>query len=335
MSQTTTRSRSRISAVPASWWRLVVGLVGGVLVFAWAGGDGYRASLIVVGCMYALVALGMYVPFVLAGTLSMAYSAYAAIGGYSVGLIVANLGLPYPLAWVIGPVVSAALAVLLGWATRRLSGFFLVAVTLLFANAFQSWVQTNELLGREAGIGGIPALNFLGWEPDKVQFSAIAIGLLILITVLVERLRMSPWGTVVQAIREVPHAVEASGARVPRMQLVALAVGGAIGSMAGSLFIGSVLSINPLTFTLTLVFIALFIPIVGGVGTAWGCLLGAVVITHLTLNVNALGTSGMLVVAAGVLVILLVAPGGLSGLGGSIWALAKRQYARIGSRERR
>jgi branched-chain amino acid transport system permease protein len=328
------RVRSRLGAVSASWWRVVAGVVGGALILVWAGGDGYRASLIVVGCMYALVALGMYVPFVLAGTLSMAYSAYAAIGGYSVGLVVANLGLPYPLAWIIGPIVSAALAVVLGWTTRRLSGFFLVAVTLLFANAFQSWVQTNPLLGREAGIGGIPAMSVLGWEPTKVQFSVIAIALLLVITLLVERLRMSPWGTVVQAIREVPHAVEASGARVPRMQLVALAIGAAIGSMAGSLFIGSVQSINPLTFTLTLVFIALFIPIVGGVSTAWGCLLGAVVITHLTLNVNALGTSGMLIVALGVLVILLVAPGGLTGLGGSVWRLIKRQAGRIGSRDR-
>lgn len=285
------------------------------------------------GCTYALVALGMYVPFVLAGTLSMAYSTYAAIGGYAVAIMVAKAGLPAWFGWCVGPLVSAVLAVLLGWATRRLSGFYLVAVTLLFAEAFQSWIQSNDnLTGGEAGFGNLPPVHFFGWSPSTVQFGIGAVALICSIAFLVERLRFSPWGVLVRAMREVPEAVEAAGARVPTMQLAALAIGAAIGNLAGALFVSSVQSVNPLTFTLSLVFLAVFVPIVGGLGTAWGCLLGAAVITELTLNVHALGQSGMLIVAVGVLVILLLAPRGVGGLIGSSRTLLVRLAAKSTAR---
>jgi len=292
----------------------IVGLVGGAAALLWTGSNGYRESLLILGCMYSLVAVGMYVPFVLTGTLSMAYSAYAAIGGYTVAILFAKAGLPLWVGWFVAPVISAAVAVILGVVTRRVSGFYLVAVTLLFAEAFSTFVQSNTTLaGGSHGFPGLPTISLFGWTPTVVQFGIAAVALVWVVTYLVDRLRQSPWGILVRTMREVPVAVEASGVRVSWMRVVALGIGAMIGSLAGSLFVTSVHAVNPLTFTLTLVFIAVFMPVVGGVGTAWGAVVGAAVVTELTLNFSAVGSGGLLIVSIGVLVILLVAPRGIVG----------------------
>ena len=64
---------------------ITVAVVAAVLL--WMGPSLYRQDLVFLAATYSLIALGMYVPFVLAGSLSMAYSAYAAIGAYAVALI--------------------------------------------------------------------------------------------------------------------------------------------------------------------------------------------------------------------------------------------------------
>jgi branched-chain amino acid transport system permease protein len=294
---------------------VLVGLAGIVLVLFWVGDNGYRQSLWMVGCTYALIALGMYVPFVLSGSLSMAYGAYAAIGGYSVAIVANDHGLPLWVGWLVAPPISAVVALVLGWATRRLSGFYLVAVTLLFANAFIAWVRTSEsVTGGEGGISGLPRLDLLGWDLTALQRTILSGMTVLVVAFLLDRLRLSRWGIMVRTMREVPHAAEAVGVRVPTLQLVALALGAMIGSLAGALFTSQLGNVSPDTFGLHLVFLAVFMPIIGGLGTPWGAVLGAGIVAHLTLNVELFAESGTLLVAVGVLIILLIAPRGVAGL---------------------
>lgn len=299
--------------VPGSFG-LLCGVVGAVLILLWVGGDGYRQTLITTTATYALIALGMYVPYLMAGSLSMAYGAYAGIGGYAVGLLSARTGLPIVLAWIAGPVVAAAVAVLLGLATRRLSGFFLAAVTLLFGMAFTALlVDAEGLSGGSGGIGSLRKLDLFGWQPSHYEVVIGSVVIVCAIAFLLDRLRMSPWGVIVRTMRDAPRAVEAAGVRVPVMNLVALALGAGIAAVGGGLFTYSAGSVTPDTFTLNLVFLAIFMPLIGGSMTPWGAVLGAVIAVELTLNFPVIQTSGTLILALGVLVILLLAPQGVIG----------------------
>jgi branched-chain amino acid transport system permease protein len=298
---------------------LLGGILGTALILVWVGADGYRQTLVTTTATYALIALGMYVPYLMAGSLSMAYGAYAGIGGYAVGLISARSGLPVVLAWIAGPVVAAAVAVLLGLATRRLSGFFLAAVTLLFGMAFSAWlVDAEGISGGSAGLGHLRKLDILGWQPSHYQVVVGSAAVVCAIAFLLDRLRMSPWGVIVRTMRDAPRAVEAAGVRVPVMNLVSLAIGAAIAAVGGGLFTYSAGSVTPDTFTLNLVFLAIFMPLIGGSATPWGAVLGAVIAVELTLNFPAVQTSGTLLLALGVLVILLVAPQGVIGYAGRL-----------------
>ena len=304
---------------PAMWrgvranGSLGFGVLAAVLVMVWVGTNGYRETLLVTAGCYALIALGIYVPFVLAGSLSLAYGAYASIGGYAVALVSTKTGLPLWLGWFIGPVIAAVAAVVVGLTTRRLSGFYLVAVTLLFSEAFQTWSSDASVTGGNAGLGNFRSLDVFGWHPSYYQLVVATAVLVCVVAFLLNRLRQSPWGVVVRSMSEVPVAVEAAGARVPVLTLVALAIGAAVGSLGGALFTQMTGTIQPDTFTVNIVFLVIFMPIIGGTGSPWGAALGAVIVAELTLNLPSLHTSGTLLVALGVLVIMLLAPSGVLG----------------------
>jgi len=284
-----------------------------VLLLGWAGSDLYRSSLMITFLTYALIALGMYVPFVLAGSLSLAYSAYAATGAYAVAICANSRGWPLWVGMLIAPPVAMVVAVLLGAATRRLSGFYLGAVTLLFAEAFIQLLGHLGITGGPIGIVNLPVLSFGGWEPSAQQLVVIASVLTILVTFALDRLRRSPWGVIVRTANEVPIAVDTAGVSVSTLNLVALGLGAAIASVGGALFTAYNGAVNPDTFGVNVIFLAIFMPLIGGVVSPWGCVLGAGIVVDLTLNVDALSSSGTLLVALAVLVILVVFPRGLLG----------------------
>ncbi|WP_280398995.1 branched-chain amino acid ABC transporter permease [Nocardia carnea] len=283
-------------------------------VLLWMGPSLYRQDLVFLAATYALVALGMYLPFVLAGSLSMAYSAYAAIGAYAVAYLSVKQGLSPWWGWLAGMVIAAVVALVLAVATRKLSGFYLAAVTLLFAIAFEHWLgDATSITGGSSGIANIPVPSLFGWAPPRYAQVVAAIVFVCAVAVLIDRLRRSAWGLTLSAARENAPAVRSAGISPAHLTVVALAVGAAIAATGGALFTVSVQAVTPETFGLDLVFLAIFMPIIGGRGSAWGAPLGALIVVAVTLNMPGYQGSGELLLAVVVLVILLLAPGGVIG----------------------
>lgn len=309
--ESTTRARARRR--PSTDLRsFLVAVIGTAVMLAWAFQSGFNQDLLLLTATYALIALGMYVPFVLVGRLSLAYGSYAAIGAYSVAIVATKTDWPLIVAWVIGAAISMVVGVVLGAATARLSTWYLASATILFSAAFESWLgDAVEISGGAAGIGGIRPLEILGWELTRDQSLFAASALVLLVGLGLDRLRLSPWGVTARSIREVPLVVETSGVRVTGMVLIALGIGAAIASFSGAVFTSSVGSITPETFTLSIVFLALFMPLLGGVGTPWGAVLGAAIVVQLTLNASNLSNSGTLILSLGVILMLLVSPNGI------------------------
>ncbi len=290
----------------------LVAVIGAAVMLAWAFQSGFNRDLLLLTATYALIALGMYVPFVLVGRLSLAYGSYAAIGAYAVAIVATETDWPLIVAWFIGAAISVVVGVVLGAATARLSTWYLASATILFSTAFLSWLgDAVEISGGAAGIGGIRPLEMFGWTLTRDQSLFAAAVLVLLIGLGLDRLRLSPWGVTVRSIREVPLVVETSGMRVTWLVLIALGLGAGIASLSGALFASSVGSITPETFTIAIVFLALFMPLLGGVGTPWGAVLGAAIVVQLTLNASSLSSSGTLILSLGVILMLLVSPNGL------------------------
>jgi branched-chain amino acid transport system permease protein len=203
----------------------VVTLAIAVAAIAFISGNVYLEDVALLVSTYSLIALGLYVPFIMGGALSMAYNAYLGIGAYAVAVIATRTQLGLGWAIPIGMAISVVVAVILGFATRRLSGFFLAAVTVLFGVAFTTWlIDAASITGGGAGIQGIPRADVFGVELGHSVLVAITIVLVWAIGVLLSRLRRSPFGVAVRASRRASVAVEASGVRVTSLVLVSLAL---------------------------------------------------------------------------------------------------------------
>jgi branched-chain amino acid transport system permease protein len=310
---------------------LLIAVVGGTALLLWVGTNTYRQDLLDTAASYALIGVGVYIPFVMGGSLSLAYAAYAEIGGYSVALFATRTSLPLWIAWFIGPLIAGIVAVILGQFTRRLSGFYLVAITYLFSQAFQTWLNdVPHLTGGQAGLGNFRALDVFGWRPSSEELVVAAVLLVIVVALAADRMRLSAWGITLRAMRDVPEAVEAAGVRVPILNLVGLGVGAGVGALGGALFTSTTSAVAPGTFTLDVIFLAIFMSLLGGTGTPWGAVAGAVIVVELTLNLPSVHTSGNLLVALAVIVVMLLAPNGVVGKidSGRHWVV--RQAARRG-----
>lgn len=99
--------------------------------------------------------------------------------------------------WLVGMVIAAAVALVLAVVTRKLSGFYLAAVTLLFAIAFEHWLgDATTITGGASGISGIPVPALFGWNPPRYVQVVSAIAFVCVVAVFIDRLRRSAWGLV-------------------------------------------------------------------------------------------------------------------------------------------
>ena len=278
------------------------------------GQEAYLQDLATLAIVYAFIAVGLYLPLALSGQLSLAYNAYFAIGAYAVALAAPYGGWAVWLSLPVAVLVSAATALILGLATRRLSGFHLAVATLMFGGAAQTFLIHSDVTGGPAGLGGIPRLSFFGWEIGRTALVILSILLLWIIVTLVARFRVSTAGIALRAQREVPAAASVLGVPPATLKLATLAAGAGIASLAGVLFALMNQFVLPESFGTKVVFLILFMPILGGMSTPWGAVLGAVLVVAFTFGFDFFQGPGALTFGLLTLVVLMLAPTGLIGL---------------------
>lgn len=318
-------STQRRTPLSAPWLPTALSLVAAALVVLIAVPVDFRRDMVVLGAVYSLLALGMYLPFVMGDGLSLAYNAYLGIGAFSVALLGKHT--EWSVLWgvPIAAVVSALVALILGLATARLSGFYLAGVTLLFGTCFGTLLlRSEEVTGGAAGIPAIPAPVFLGHELDRMDVTLLAVGTAWVTAYALTRLRRSPYGVVLRTQAEHPAVVEASGISAPVVKLLSLCMGAAIASLGGCLLAMMSRQVVPDTFGLSIVFLAVFMPLLGGKQSPWGSVLGAVIVVVLVFDFALFQEAGSLVFAVCVLLVLRFAPNGVLGIVGGALALAPR-----------
>jgi branched-chain amino acid transport system permease protein len=299
----------------------------------WMGDNAFRQDLVLLACVYSLIAIGMYIPLVLSGGLSIAYNAYFVIGAYTVAIWSMHLDVPIWFTVPIAMVASFVVAWIVGYATKGLSSYHLAVASLAVALAVDRVViDLDEFTGGAQGVNEVPRPSILGDELSRIVLINAGLVLVWLLAVGTNRLRDSSWGLSMRLRRDTPLAADACGAPTEFIRLVGLGIGAVFATLAGTLLAWVNQFVVPDSFTFAAIFAVVFAPIVGGVATAWGCVVGAFSLMGIRQLDLGAEVSGDLIFGVAVTLILVAAPGGLVGVVRSAVRYARSLTLRVARR---
>ena len=299
-------------------WRPVAGFAGLAalpLIFS----DPFLLGLVTLSFLWAAASLAWNLSGGYAGQLSLGHSAFYGIGAYTSTLLYLKAGISPLFGMWAGATISAVAAVALGAITMRLKGSFFVMSTLAFGAVVH--ISANNLREFTGGASGLsiplqPSLIDLVFS-NKLAFAYVAFALVAAFYLVTKLIAGSKFGYSLVAFRENDGAARALGIRTSPLRIGAFALSAAMTSICGTFHAQYYLYIDPdsvlsLNLSLNLALMA----IVGGLGTAYGPIVGAIIVTTVYFAMQALlgdQISGLtqLAYATIVIVVLIVVPNGL------------------------
>lgn len=291
----------------------------------------YIAHLLVLGCLTALLAVGLNVALGYAGLFSFAQGAFYGIGAYASTLIVMT---GYVEVWggiVAAGVAAAIMGFVLGLFTIRLGGHYLAIATFAFQEIVYLIIRNWDAVTKgTAGITGIPgpppiALGGLTMRFDsELAYYYLVLAVLAVAIAFSARLSTSQLGLELMAVRDDEIAARAMGVRAVRLKVFAFTVSAALAGVAGGLFAHYVRNVSPESFAVPTSFGVLVAVLVGGMGTVMGPVLGGLLLTFLPEYLRAFQAYRFTIYGALLIVVIIAMP---TGVAGALRALAARWRA--------
>ena len=276
--------RQRLSAVGTglvkpAWVIVCVVLAGaGALLLGHSALDAFSTSIIV-----ALLALSVVVATGYAGELSLAQYAIAGLGALAAAQAASALGLPFPLALVIGAAAGLCAGVVIGLLSLRVRGDVVAIISVGLALAVQALVLENPAI--TGGISGIavPSPSLFGLSVDAVahpeRFALVCAAILIVGALVVANVRRGAAGRRMLAMRSGERAASSLGISVRGARLYALAVAGGLAGLAGALLAFRAPSLTFDGFTVDASMTLLGAVVLGGVGYIAAGVVGGFAVT--------------------------------------------------------
>ena len=286
---------------------LILGAI--LLPYGFDEGDGFMQDA-TVALVFVVMALGLNVVVGFAGLLDLGYVAFFAIGAYTMGWFgssffstrdihiavgenlqnLPGIHLNWLLVIIVAAIFTASAGAILGAPTLRLRGDYIAIVTLAFGEIIHR-IAVNS----DEGVFGIGEFNLtngrVGINPiDRIDLPLVepfttlnmrpwfytALGLALLVLFINIRLRDSRLGRAWIAVREDEVAAISMGIPTVRVKLYAYAIGAAMGGVAGTFLASFYTTVNADQFEFSFSIFVLAMIILGGLGSVWGVVVGAV-----------------------------------------------------------
>jgi branched-chain amino acid transport system permease protein len=243
--------------------------------------DEYAIGVLTNIGLLSFVAASAYL-LLLAGELSFGQQGFFGVGAYAAGMATAMLGLPL-LAGILAAILAGgAAAALVGATTLRLRGLHFAMATLAAAEMlrilFELFHWQVEVGGERVGPDGTQGFRGIRWVFERgvepLEFMLMVYGMLALVVIGFVLLERSKLGAAIRALGEDPDLAGMLGIDVVRLKLGIAAAAGALAALGGALFAHHNTYIEPRNFDIMLGVHSLAYPLIGGLGTIFGPLLG-------------------------------------------------------------
>jgi branched-chain amino acid transport system permease protein len=280
--------------------------------------DEYALGVLTNIGLFSFLALSAYL-LLITGELSFGQQAFFGVGAYAAGVGTAVWGLPLPLALALAMTLGAAAAWLVGLPTLRLRGLYFAMATLAAAEMFRILFELlhyqREIDGERVGPDGTQGFRGIRWVLERgleqQDFLLLVWGLLggiLAAFVIVDRSRL---GATLRMVGEDPQLAAVFGVDVNRVKLGVAAAAGALAALGGALFAHHNTYIEPRNFDIMLGVHSLAYALIGGLGTAFGPLLGVLLDIGLLESTRVFQGWRMIVFGGLVALVLIVRPRGL------------------------
>ncbi|MBI2735018.1 MAG: branched-chain amino acid ABC transporter permease [Rhodospirillales bacterium] len=239
----------------------------------------YVVALLIIAGIYALLTISLDLQYGFTGLVNFGIVAFFAIGAYGSALVTLA-GYPVALGFVTAIAAAAVAALPIGALAVRLREDYLAIVTLGFSEVVRLVLLNEEWLTKGSlGLPGIPrpfgALP-AGWA--DLAYLGLVLACNAAVVLIVKRVVGSPFGRLIQAIRDNEVTVVSLGKSPAGAKVRALLVGAGIAGLAGALYAHYITFIVPDQFLPIVTFYVWMAMILGGVGSLRGSLVGAAVL---------------------------------------------------------
>ncbi len=246
--------------------------------------DKFYLHVLIMMLFYGAISSAWNIVGGFAGQLSLGHAAFFGIGAYTSTLMFINLGVSPWIGMAAGAVLATVVAGGIGYPSFRLRGPFFTLVTIAFAEVLRILtLYAHDFTKGSIGISVPfrPAVgNFIFRQISAYVFVALAfLALTVLVSLWIESSRL---GYYLAAIREDEDAAQALGIDAARYKLVAVLVSAFFTALGGTFYAQYIFYIEPFqTFSLDFSVLLAMMAIIGGLGTVWGPVAGAFLVTPL------------------------------------------------------
>ena len=298
---------------------------------------GFWTSVGVLAGTYTIFALGLQINVGYTGIVNFGQVGFAALGAYTMAILVTETGMSMWLSLPIAILVTIAFGLLIGLPSLRLRSDYFAIATIAAAEAIRFTAQNaRELTGGNQGLLGFSDdwdsvsetiegwLEALGWSDPEALFPLLIVvwGVAVLAMFGLSALQRTPWGRVLRAVREDEDAARALGKNVFVYKLQSLSIAATLGAISGFFIALNLNFINPDSFQPLVTFLAYAVLILGGLTSYWGTAVGAIMfwtllegLRFLDLPLDDAQIAALRFILVGVALILLMAfrPQGIFG----------------------
>ena len=253
----------------------------------------YVLHLLIYLSIYGILALSLNLAVGYCGLMTLAHSAYFAVGAYAYSLLALNPHWGFLPAVLVAVAVAMFLSLAVSLPAWRFKGDLFVMVSLavqaLIFSLLQNWTSSDAPLGSwqnltngPFGISGVPKPVLFGWQADTLpEYALLSLSTLAACGFLVWRLVSSPWGRLLKCLRDDELAARSLGKNTRKAKLEAFGFACGFAAIAGALYAGYIGYVDPSSASLDESILMLCMVIIGGVGNFKGPLVGAAVLIAL------------------------------------------------------
>ena len=283
--------------------------------------EAYLIHLLILIGIYLILAISLQLAVGFAGLLNLGHIAFFCIGAYTSALLALN-NFPFWLCFILAGIVAMLFGFLLSIPTSKLKGDYLALATMGFSFVIYAVALNWTSLTRgPLGLPGIPKPALFGISfSDNFSFLILTAIIALISYLIVKKITTSPFGKVLEAVRDDELATRVLGKNTFKIKTYALGISAFFAGIAGSLYAHYITFIDPSSFTLLQLIPVLCIVIIGGLASLKGTILATIILVLLPEPLrfigfpsSIVGPARQMIYALILLLILLYKPKGFCG----------------------